>query len=82
MPIEDATMHQQKMAFVVGHTSRTGKALVNELLKRNAFRKLVLVGRREVPLEGDLYKNVVRLSFRHLGKPFPVSSFDALTRRA
>ncbi|KAH7714339.1 TIP30-like protein [Aphelenchoides avenae] len=46
------------MAFVVGHTSRTGKVLVSELLKRNVFRKLILIGRREVPLEGELYQNV------------------------
>lgn len=62
MSPEDTRMHQSKMAFVVGHTSRTGKALVNELLKRNVFRKLILVGRRDVPVEGELYNNVVSLN--------------------
>lgn len=48
-----------KMAFIVGHTGETGKVLVQELLKRKVFKKLILIGRREVKLEGDLYKDAV-----------------------
>lgn len=59
MSTEERSAFQSKMAFVVGYTGEVGKELVKELLKRNVFQKVVLVGRREVPLEGELYKNAV-----------------------
>lgn len=38
-------------AFVVGYTGEIGKALVKDLNKLKIFKKVVLLGRREVPLE-------------------------------
>jgi len=45
------------MAFVVGFTGEVGKELIKELLQRNVFKKLLLIGRRQVQLDGELYKN-------------------------
>ncbi|XP_066263427.1 oxidoreductase HTATIP2-like isoform X3 [Branchiostoma lanceolatum] len=43
-------------AFVVGHTGRTGMALVEELVNRNIFQKVVLIGRRNVDkYQGEKY---------------------------
>ncbi|CAG5120154.1 unnamed protein product [Candidula unifasciata] len=38
-------------AFVLGHTGELGKVLVDELNKLKIFKKVVLVGRREIPLD-------------------------------
>lgn len=43
-----------KMAFIVGYTGETGKALVKEISKTKLFRKVVLIGRREVKLDADV----------------------------
>ena len=46
-------------AFVVGYTGEIGKELVKELLTSNVFKHVVLIGRREVKYEDELYKDVV-----------------------
>jgi len=51
------TAYQEQTAFVIGFTGEVGKELVKELLERNVFKKVLLIGRREVQLDGDLYKN-------------------------
>lgn len=45
-------------AFVVGYTGETGKELVKKMLESNIFSRIVLIGRREVKYEDELYKNV------------------------
>ena len=42
-------------AFVVGFTGETGKALVKELIARNRFQKLILIGRRKPEMELPSY---------------------------
>ena len=46
-------------AFVLGATGETGKELVKQLLTSKLFSKLVLIGRREVKYEDEIYKDVV-----------------------
>ncbi len=48
-----------KSAFVLGYTGESGKSLVKELLQSKVFSRVVLIGRREVKYEDDLYKDVV-----------------------
>ncbi|CAC5413515.1 HTATIP2 [Mytilus coruscus] len=43
-----------KMAFVIGYTGETGKSLIQELNRTKLFKKIVLIGRREVQLDKDL----------------------------
>ncbi|XP_064635302.1 oxidoreductase HTATIP2-like [Lineus longissimus] len=56
-------------AFIVGYTGETGKVLVRECLQRNIFKKLVLIGRREVKYNEDIYKDVEQriVDFENLG---------------
>jgi len=67
---DQKTAYQTQTAFVVGYTGEVGKELVKELLQRNVFRKVLLIGRREVQLEGDLYKNAEQkvVNFDHLAQ--------------
>ena len=48
-----------KTAFVLGYTGEVGKALVQALLSSRVFAKVVLIGRRTVTYEDELYKDVV-----------------------
>ena len=43
-----------KTAFVLGYTGETGKRLVQELAKDKLFRKVALIGRRQVQLPSDI----------------------------
>jgi len=51
-----------KTAFVLGYTGEVGKELVKALLGSRIFAKVVLIGRRTVTYEDELYKDVVRVS--------------------
>jgi len=51
-----------KTAFVLGYTGEVGKQLVKALLESCAFAKVVLIGRRTVTYEDELYKDVVSVS--------------------
>eukprot|EP00057_Strongylocentrotus_purpuratus_P034938 XP_797116.4 PREDICTED: oxidoreductase HTATIP2-like [Strongylocentrotus purpuratus] len=53
-----------KTAFVAGYTGECGKALVQELARTKIFSKVLLIGRREVPLEGDVYKDFAADGFK------------------
>jgi len=48
-----------KTAFVLGYTGVIGKELVKLLLSNRMFSRVVLIGRRTVTYEDDLYKDVV-----------------------
>lgn len=47
-------------AFVLGYTGETGKRLIKELAKEKLFKKVVLIGRREVELSSDFGPEFVR----------------------
>jgi len=51
-----------KTAFVLGYTGQVGSALVQALLSSRIFAKVVLIGRRTVTYEDELYKDVVSSS--------------------
>jgi len=51
-----------KTAFVLGYTGEVGKAIVHALLSGRIFAKVVLIGRRTVTYEDELYKDVVSVS--------------------
>jgi len=53
---------KNKTAFVLGYTGACGKEVVEVLLSSNIFAKVVLIGRRAVTYEDELYKNVVSVS--------------------
>jgi oxidoreductase len=47
-------------AFVVGYTGETGKALVAELNETKAFKRVVLIGRRQTNISEKLGEGFVR----------------------
>lgn len=49
---------KNKTAFVLGYTGAVGKELVKALLESHIFARVVLIGRRTVTYEDDLYKDV------------------------
>lgn len=50
---------QNKSCFILGASGETGKVLLQELLERNIFSKITLIGRRQLTFEGKAYENVV-----------------------
>ena len=48
-----------KTAFVLGYTGVIGKELVKTILSNHIFTKVVLIGRRTVTYDDELYKDVV-----------------------
>jgi len=56
----------EKSAFVIGYTGGVGKELVRELLEKRIFKKVVLIGRRQIddPLYANTEQKVV--DFEHL----------------
>lgn len=51
-----------KMAFVIGYTGETGKSLIQELNRTKLFKKIVLIGRREVQHDKNLGPEFVSLA--------------------
>ena len=49
-----------RTAFVLGYTGETGKRLIKELAKDKLFKKVVLIGRREVELSSEFGPEFVR----------------------
>ncbi|KAL3842165.1 hypothetical protein ACJMK2_020212 [Sinanodonta woodiana] len=45
---------ENNMAFIVGYTGETGSALVKQLAKDKIFKKVVLIGRRQVKLPPEI----------------------------
>jgi oxidoreductase len=49
-------MSKDLIALVTGYTGESGKALLQELIKSNQFKKIILVGRRHVDFTDNEYK--------------------------
>jgi hypothetical protein len=49
-------MSKELIALVTGYTGESGKALLQELIKSNQFKKIILVGRRQVDYTDNEYK--------------------------
>lgn len=44
------------VALITGFTGETGKALLKELLRSKKFSKVILVGRRNVEFDDEIYR--------------------------
>ncbi|XP_041644479.1 oxidoreductase HTATIP2-like [Cheilinus undulatus] len=58
--LEENFRLQNKSCFVLGASGETGKVLVQELLERNIFSKITLIGRRKLTFEGKAHENLVQ----------------------
>lgn len=54
---------QNKTAFILGYTGEVGKELVKAVVSSHVFAKVVLIGRRSVTYEDEMFKDVVGYLF-------------------
>lgn len=57
--LEENFRLQNKSCFILGASGETGKLLLQELLERNIFSKITLIGRRRLSFEGEAHQNLV-----------------------
>ncbi|CAL8351645.1 unnamed protein product [Merluccius merluccius] len=58
--LEEDFRLQNKSCFILGATGETGRLLLKELLDRNLYSKVTLIGRRRVSFEDKAYENLVQ----------------------
>ncbi|XP_070759557.1 oxidoreductase HTATIP2 isoform X1 [Enoplosus armatus] len=58
--LEENFRQQNKSCFILGASGETGKVLLQELLQRNIFSKITLIGRRQLTFEGKANENLVQ----------------------
>ncbi|XP_057691688.1 oxidoreductase HTATIP2 [Corythoichthys intestinalis] len=58
--LEENFRQQNKSCFILGASGETGKMLLQELLMRNIFSKITLIGRRQLNFEGKEFENLVQ----------------------
>ncbi|XP_034435865.1 oxidoreductase HTATIP2 [Hippoglossus hippoglossus] len=58
--LEETFRQQNRSCFVLGASGETGGLLLRELLERNVFSKITLIGRRQLTFEGKAYENLVQ----------------------
>ncbi|KAJ3592780.1 hypothetical protein NHX12_005119 [Muraenolepis orangiensis] len=58
--LEEEFRLQNKSCFIMGATGETGSLLLKELLDRNLFSKITLIGRRQVTFEDKAYEKLVQ----------------------
>lgn len=64
--LEDTFRQQNKTCFVLGASGETGRVLLQELLERNIFSKITLIGRRQLNFEDEAHQNLVSVSVHPL----------------
>lgn len=57
--LEENFRQQNKSCFILGASGETGRMLLQELLERNIFSKITLIGRRQLTFEGKEYEKLV-----------------------
>ncbi|XP_056134874.1 oxidoreductase HTATIP2 [Lampris incognitus] len=58
--LEENLRLQNRSCFLLGASGETGKVLLQELLERNIFSKITLIGRRKLTFEDKAYENLVQ----------------------
>ncbi|XP_075890408.1 oxidoreductase HTATIP2 isoform X1 [Nelusetta ayraudi] len=58
--LEEEFKQQNKSCLLLGASGETGKQLLAELLERNIFSKITLIGRRKLAFEGKELENLVQ----------------------
>lgn len=57
--MEENYRQKNKTCFILGGSGETGKALLKELVERNIFSRITLIGRRQLTFEDKAYENLV-----------------------
>ncbi|KAL7866894.1 hypothetical protein AOLI_G00147080 [Acnodon oligacanthus] len=58
--MEDNFRQKNKSCFILGASGETGRVLLKEIVERNLFSKVILIGRRNLPFEDKAYESLVQ----------------------
>ncbi|XP_068430149.1 oxidoreductase HTATIP2 [Clinocottus analis] len=58
--LEENFRQQNKSCFILGASGETGRMLLQELLGRNIFSKITLIGRRQLTFEDKAYESLLQ----------------------
>ncbi|KAK7176850.1 hypothetical protein R3I93_000941 [Phoxinus phoxinus] len=58
--MEENYRQKNRTCFILGSSGETGKALLKEIVERNIFSKITLIGRRQLTFEDKAYENLVQ----------------------
>ncbi|XP_062327804.1 oxidoreductase HTATIP2 isoform X1 [Osmerus eperlanus] len=58
--LEASFRQKNQSCFILGASGETGKILLQELVQRNIFSKITLIGRRQLILEDKIYESLVQ----------------------
>lgn len=75
--LEENFRQQKRSCFILGASGETGRLLLKEVLERNVFSQVTLIGRRQLTLEGQASDNLVRAEALPVVPPW---SADGLIR--
>ncbi|XP_075044541.1 protein HTATIP2 [Mixophyes fleayi] len=56
--LQEEYRQMNKSCFILGASGETGKELLKEIVQRQLFSKITLIGRRKLTFEDEAYKNV------------------------
>lgn len=70
--LEENFRHQNKSCFILGASGETGKLLLREVLERNLFSRVTLIGRRTLTFEEEKYKNLVSVATVEFLSQYPL----------
>ncbi len=57
--MEENYRQKNRTCFILGASGETGSALLKEIVQRNIFSKITLIGRRQLTFEDKAYENLV-----------------------
>lgn len=79
--LEGNFRQQNKSCFILGASGETGKLLLQELLERNIFSRITLIGRRQLTFEDKAYENLVsEMVFVFFGQLIPLPEIHHVER--
>ncbi|KAK2853686.1 hypothetical protein Q5P01_006347 [Channa striata] len=58
--LEENFRQHNRSCFILGASGETGRLLLQELLQRNIFSRITLIGRRQLTFEDKAYENLVQ----------------------
>uniref|UniRef100_A0A8C2GBY5 Protein HTATIP2 n=1 Tax=Cyprinus carpio TaxID=7962 RepID=A0A8C2GBY5_CYPCA len=58
--MEENYRQKNRTCFILGASGETGKALLKEIVERNIFSNITLIGRRQLTFEDQAYENLLQ----------------------
>lgn len=58
--LEESFRQKNQSCFILGASGETGRVLLQDVVQRNIFSKITLIGRRQITFEDKTYENLVQ----------------------